>query len=163
MALFFSDIGKDVLNAKSEKMAAATALLLDPHTGRFTVLATNKGAYALEHCMLQDKNFLLLEDAMSFPLEDDPRNHKNILGMKVVTKDKKTLGLVQDFAFEPLLFDLVNITVAQKLLAIHWDKRIIPRQHIIDMRGDTIIVQPDQFMEPEQAQAKQPVVEVLPA
>ncbi len=157
MPFYFSDLEK-TLYATDLEIDAIRGLCMEIETGRFLGVQCKNNCYTLEQCTLRGNRLEMNEKSSG---ELHKCSGKQLLGMAVMTEGKERLGVVRDFAFEPNLFSLTHIVLDKMFMGIHWGKRIIPRQQILEIRARTIIIRQNEV--PKKNSLKRPVVEISPA
>lgn len=128
-------------------------IIIDPDSGKIEALIIQSARFFSQkkillpqdiiewkiHIYVHDKDvFALPKDIVRIEklLKKDIRLIKN----RVIAKNKEYLGKVVDFSFSTETFDLHQIFSAKSFLGIHYDKRVIAANEIIEIKKTHITV-----------------------
>ncbi len=148
--LYSQIVGTPVITEDAEFVGMVADIIIDPATGKaLCFLLPPRAQMGVEpNALIFWHNRLILRDPDDiFELEDVLRFQKIIdgniplLNQKVITKNGTYLGRVLDIAFDGRLFVMTKLLVAKSFFGfIHYDEKIIPAKHIIEITSKHILV-----------------------
>ncbi len=151
MDKYYSDIiGTEIITEAGTHGGFVTDLVIEPETGKllgFIVGLKKRKVLTPADVLYWSKRLVIHELDVIFDLDEIIKIEKTlkqnipILFNKVVTRSGEYLGYVYDFCLNDKLFILSKILVTKSFLGvIHYERKIIPHQHILEITRNMIKV-----------------------
>ena len=143
-------LGAPVITASGTTVSRIVEIVIDPENGKVVgFLLGHRGEYVLapadiifwdDGIFVQDEDDIL-ETQEIIKVQEVLKKNLPIFGAKVFTKKGVYIGKVYDIGIDQKFFVMTTIAVAKNILGLFpYDEKILPQNHILEVKPDRIIV-----------------------
>lgn len=158
MQKYYSEIiGMPVFSQLEQKeLASVQDLIIDPNNGQLLALVVEKGGFLRKTLIVASVDIVKFSNRIEIPQAkniisiEEMANCKEIwnkkiriIGVKVVTSEKKPIGVATDYAIETTTNFMVKLIVGPSLRMPMAKKRVIPFEAIQSITREKIVVTSD--------------------